>query len=435
MANFIQEGCFAEITTISGPISSDIYSIESISKQPSLVTIILINIEDDSDVKTLLIDVSSEIRIQGLIESLQIRFESDFSKFEASQSVDDDPIQFAMTGIEPIDMNILLQMDDKSLTSACRVNTYISGLCKNDMLWKQRIEIYYPETDIISGKGALSWKEYYVYLSRGKRVSRNSIFTWPTISSEIMLNFLKDANLGPIYNKDGFIIASDFKEALPFLYDPNYYGIVSPGIIMNLMAIYVKFNNLAKADPQFIGVDQTMATAFAENIQTGIDAGQRRLALENAGGGGEGLPRKFGVSGNPLPDHKPLSSGKYCPSNLFFAFDPNNFRWPDLVSVFVTPNMSKTKFHSVNPNADLFFPPNSLPGEQADQIKIYNNYVKAVGLAGDRDVINHLELAMMALGASSYEDDAPLFARAQNDQIMQLILNSRKGMNKYPRIP
>lgn len=434
MTNFIQEGGFAEITTISGPISSDIYSIESISKQPSLVTIILINIEDMLDVKTLLIDASGKIRIQGLIEPRQIRFESDLTTLEDSQSIETDPIQFAMTGIEPVDINILLQMDDKTLTSACRVNKYISGLCKNDMLWKQRIEIYYPEADNISGTGALSWKEYYVYLSLGEMTRRFGGVLLPSISSEKMLNFLKEANLGPVYNKDGSIIAPDFKEALPFLYDPNYYGIVSTGVILALMAIYVKFNGLAKANPKFIGVDQMMATAFDEDIQAGIAVGQSRLAREQAAGGGEGLPKKFSAIGTSLPDPIPLPSGQYRPSQLFYAFDPNNFRWSDLSSFFVIPNVSKTKFRSVNPNADLFFPPGLLSTEQADQYIIYQKYVKAVEGAGDSDYINYLELAMMASGASSHEDvfnkNAPLFARARDAQILQLVSDSRKGLIK-----
>lgn len=50
----------------------------------------------------------------------------------------------SMTGVPEIDINILLQLDDESLTHVCQVDEYIRTLCNGDDLWRRRLEMNYP---------------------------------------------------------------------------------------------------------------------------------------------------------------------------------------------------------------------------------------------------------------------------------------------------
>lgn len=286
----------------------------------------------------------------------------------------------------------------------------------------------------------------YFKMARAKpRSTRTGGFALPSIASNKMLDFLRGANLGPAYNKDGTQASPDLKAALAFLNDQNYVGIVGGGGLMALFAIYARINGLTaqamtnrekaaagqKLDGNWLGVDQNVADTFAGEIQTGIAKGQQQLVQEQAAGGGIGQPRKFRSGGRPAKPAKPGAGGSIRETQKFYPFDPNNFRWSDVSSVFVTPNISKDTFRSVNPNADLFFPPSGVTADQASQIAAYDDAVRTQQSAGLGDV-DHLELARQASGASSKADvftrNAPLFARAQNSGIQQYISNSKEGL-------
>ncbi len=163
----IQSGNFVQITPISGPFQSNIYSVGSILKQPSLITITLQNVNTSSDVKTLLISSNGYV-IKGETEKYQLRFESDLTKLQSertSRQIGTGSLQFAMTGVEPLDLNILVQMDNQTLTSACQTDRYISELCKNDTLWKQRIDEYYPDAEKFR-EDTTSRREFYIKISQ-----------------------------------------------------------------------------------------------------------------------------------------------------------------------------------------------------------------------------------------------------------------------------
>ncbi len=173
----IQSGHFVQIIPVSGLFQSNIYSIGSILKQPSLITITVQNInrtsgqerssQNSSDVKTLLIS-SNGYMIKDETQKYQLRFESDLSKLQSerpSRQIGTGPLKFAMTGIEPIDINILVQMDDQTLTSACQTDRYISSLCGNDDLWRRRIQRYYPNAEKFK-ETEKSWKDYYIQLRK-----------------------------------------------------------------------------------------------------------------------------------------------------------------------------------------------------------------------------------------------------------------------------
>jgi hypothetical protein len=161
----IQTGNFVQITPISGVFQSDIYLVSSIIKQPSLITITLQNTQNVFDVRILLINPDGHM-IKGESQKYHLRFESDIAKLQrSSRQIGTGPLKFAMTGVEPIDINILVQMDDQTLTSACMTERYISSLCRNDDLWRRRIQRYYPDAEKFKEEGK-SWKDYYVQLRK-----------------------------------------------------------------------------------------------------------------------------------------------------------------------------------------------------------------------------------------------------------------------------
>jgi Glycosyl hydrolase family 20, catalytic domain len=77
----IQTGHFVRISPISDLSQSDIYSITSILKQSSTITIDLLNIKNSSDIKTLLISSIGYV-IEGDPHNNQLVFESDLAKLQ-----------------------------------------------------------------------------------------------------------------------------------------------------------------------------------------------------------------------------------------------------------------------------------------------------------------------------------------------------------------
>jgi hypothetical protein len=166
----IQSGHFIQITPIIGLFQSNIYSIGSILTQPSLIIITLQNTQNESDVKTLLINSVGYI-IQGETQQYQLTFGAGLSELQGkrpSTYIGTGQQQFAMTGVEPIDINILLQMDDQTLTSACQTDRYISGLCRSEELWRLKIEKDYYGAGEYKNKDR-TWREYYKILHQSGR--------------------------------------------------------------------------------------------------------------------------------------------------------------------------------------------------------------------------------------------------------------------------
>src|SRR3990172_13274776 len=44
-----------------------------------------------------------------------------------------------LTHVRNVDMNVLLQLDDKSLHSACQLNKYTQSLCNDNIFWHLKI--------------------------------------------------------------------------------------------------------------------------------------------------------------------------------------------------------------------------------------------------------------------------------------------------------
>lgn len=274
-------------------------------------------------------------------------------------------------------------------------------------------------------------------------------FALPNIASQKMITFLSEANLGPIYNVDGTSTNQNLREFLPFLKDEAYRGVVGGGVLMALMSIYNMINNLTARsdtnkrlasqglplDGNWLGVDQPLGATFAQEIQIGVTNGQLRLQQEQAAGGGEGKPQMLKSKGQRGKKVVPLKNGQYRVTQLFYAFNPTNFRWSDFSTVFVTPNVSKDLFRSVNPNADFFFPPKGVSAEQAAQISTYDTNIKALTDAGNAGSIDHMVVATQAANVSDVSglsaSNAPLYARAMNSSTQQLTKNSKVGLKAF----
>jgi hypothetical protein len=288
----------------------------------------------------------------------------------------------------------------------------------------------------------------YYKAAKTKSKTRTGLggFALPNLASQKMVDFLKGADLGAVYNADGTTAGQDLRTALPFLTDQGYNGVVGGGVLMALMSIYNMSNNLTgrattnrqlaaqgqPLDGNWLGVDPALAGIFAQEIVAGVEKGQQRLIQEQAAGGGEGQPQMLNSKGQRGKPVERLKNGKYRSTQLFYAFNPENFRWSDFSTVFVTPNVSKETFRNVNPNADLFFPPGGVSATQAAQISAYDTEISALKDAGNAGSIDHITVAVRAANVGTVGElsaaNAPLFARAQNSSTQQLATNSKKGL-------
>ncbi len=69
-----------------------------------------------------------------------------------------------LTGIEHVDIDIINFLDDLSLSKACMTNRYLNRLCKNEDLWRRRLEKYYPDRIELKTTD-LTWHDFYMILS------------------------------------------------------------------------------------------------------------------------------------------------------------------------------------------------------------------------------------------------------------------------------
>ena len=45
----------------------------------------------------------------------------------------------SLTGVRDVDMNIILQLEDRELPRVCAVNKYVNEICESDAFWYRRL--------------------------------------------------------------------------------------------------------------------------------------------------------------------------------------------------------------------------------------------------------------------------------------------------------
>lgn len=68
------------------------------------------------------------------------------------------------SGIEDVDLSILLRMDDQTLEEHCYTNDYVHQLCLSPQLWKLKIEDLYPTFPFHHQLIPIEWKKLYYKL-------------------------------------------------------------------------------------------------------------------------------------------------------------------------------------------------------------------------------------------------------------------------------
>ncbi len=178
-----------------------------------------------------------------------------------------------------------------------------------------------------------------------------------------------------------------------------------------------------------------MKEFFADEIA----AAQRRSEERIAQGEQVGRPILFHASGKPAV--QPLAGEKVKTAKLFYPFDPNSFRWNDISSVFVSPNVSNDPTDpdvlAVNEFAPSYFPA-SLSEQQRANLAAYNDIIRQAGAdkpaaKTSGQTFPFRQFAAQAAGTTVenlFDADPFLFARASTDEIQQYVSNSNKGLKK-----
>ena len=77
-----------------------------------------------------------------------------------------------LTNIPDIDINILSNVDDKTLTALCQTNRYVNSMCKSDDLWRMKLDNFFVKKGIPNKIDSnKSLKQNYIELSKK--------FKWP----------------------------------------------------------------------------------------------------------------------------------------------------------------------------------------------------------------------------------------------------------------
>lgn len=163
----IQVGDFVLIIPLSGLIKRNIYGITSINPQPSITTITIQSVEDPFNYETIIVDPSG-IKLQGSNVDNEIIFgvsRQELEKMSFTRDVGAGEIKFGLTGVESVDINILAQMNDDDLTSACRIDRYANELCRKDTLWRQKTSMKFPGAENFKDDTTNTWKDYYFRLT------------------------------------------------------------------------------------------------------------------------------------------------------------------------------------------------------------------------------------------------------------------------------
>ena len=68
------------------------------------------------------------------------------------------------TGIKGLDKELMLNMGDREFIRTCGLNKYFQNICKDDYLFKRKLERFYPDVlkpEIYERFYLTSWKKYY----------------------------------------------------------------------------------------------------------------------------------------------------------------------------------------------------------------------------------------------------------------------------------
>ena len=158
----------------------------------------------------------------------------------------------SFTGIKDLDYKIMEELDIRSLLNFCLTDTYISGLCKNDMFWKRRFE-----QRIGYGKfkpADMSWRKYYLKLLSEDISSEG--FDKPVYVKEPLINFLRNANFG--------IYTEEMRKALKL---PLEKKIFSRSILIPIFGIWFRLNINDIQGERTAGADENMIKYLSEGLQ------------------------------------------------------------------------------------------------------------------------------------------------------------------------
>jgi len=205
MERFIQVGDYVRVIPLSGVINKDIYVITSINQQPSIITIIFESLYSPSEYRTIIIDTEGTKILGSQVEN-EIIYGTDLEELEQMSITRDigvSEMQFRLTGVELVDINILAQMNDDDLISTCKIDRYTNQLCQKDALWKQKITMKYPGAENFKDDTTNTWKDYYFRL------------TWISIDQD-------GVNEAAI---NGYLDVLNWIESLPDKFYPDQWGL------------------------------------------------------------------------------------------------------------------------------------------------------------------------------------------------------------------
>lgn len=131
----------------------------------------------------------------------------------------EDLIPPTFTGIENVDIDILNFLDDLSLSKACMTNRYFYRLCKNEDLWRRRLEKYHPDGIELKTKDQ-TWRDLYMALSDAGTGDYKRLFQLDNTIK--ILEWIKRHDIkliSEMYFDAGMI---DKIDIMDWLYDENY---------------------------------------------------------------------------------------------------------------------------------------------------------------------------------------------------------------------
>lgn len=105
----------------------------------------------DPTQRILLTGISGQWKVQGSVVDYKIEF----------APKENPPLVF--TNTPEIDIQILNNLDDNTLNSACQTNKYAESLCRKSELWEQRTNKYFRGKSAEKPTG-VTWKNYYFKL-------------------------------------------------------------------------------------------------------------------------------------------------------------------------------------------------------------------------------------------------------------------------------
>ncbi len=102
--------------------------------------------------------------VSGVKTVLIDRLKVDDQKTSVAETIK--PLRSTLTGVDDIDIQILLTLDDKSLYKICSVDLYASQLCNKDKFWKTRVSDVFGEEVIKYKPNNINFREQYETLQK-----------------------------------------------------------------------------------------------------------------------------------------------------------------------------------------------------------------------------------------------------------------------------